>query len=148
MKLAARICSMLLTLLWLLLAGLVIFNTEDPMTPGGRILLACSLVGCAGLLVAWRRPVVGGGIGIAVGLAYALVNWIANADAPPLPLLGLLFAGPFVLTGLLFIAADRRSAGAAPASGARAGLVSALVVVLVLALLAFSLGLGVSWPLS
>ncbi len=110
----------------------------------GWLLLALALVACGGLLIAWRLPQIGGSIALVTGVAYMLVNWIANASLSTfLGIFGLLIAGPFILTGIAFVLSSRARADAPPGSAAWAGLLPVLVAALVLATVALSLGLGI-----
>ena len=138
----ARLCSMILTLVWLAMTYFAVIVPEDPMAAHGWILLALTLLGCAALLAAWRLPRTGGGIAIAVGIAYALINWRASLGSGPLAAIGLLIAGPFILSGLLFVVIDRMRAGALRVSRPVVVSLSVLVVILVLVMLSLSLGLG------
>jgi len=143
MRSSARVSGVILTVVWLAFTLFVVFVPEDPMALHGWFLLALTLVGCAGLLIAWRQPRIGGGIAVAAGLGYMLLNWIANARLSAfLGTFGLLIAGPFVLTGLAFILSSRAQTGAVHESRLWAGLLPVLVVALVVTMLVLSLGLG------
>lgn len=138
----ARLCSVILTLVWLAMTYFAVVVPEDPMTAHGWILLALTLLGCAALLAAWRLPSTGGGIAIAAGIAYALISWRASLGSGPLAALGLLSAGPFVLLGILFVGADRMRAGTFRVSRPVAASLSVLIVILVLVMLPLLLVLG------
>jgi len=138
----ARVCSVILTLVWLTITYFTVVVPEDPLAPYGWIVLALALLGCAALLAAWRRPRLGGGSAVAAGIAYALISWRASLGSGPLAALGLLSAGPFVLLGLLFVVADRMRAGTFRASRPGVVSLSVLIVILVLAMLSLLLILG------
>ncbi len=109
----------------------------------GWLLLALALVACGGLLIAWRLPQIGGGIALVAGVAYMLVNWIANASLSTfLGIFGLLIASPFILTGLAFVLSSRAQPGALHEARLWAGLLPVLIVALVLTVLVLLLGLG------
>jgi hypothetical protein len=144
MQTSARISSVILTLFWVAFTLFAVIVPEDPMAPHGSLLLALALSACAGLLLAWRRPPIGGSIAIVAGVAYLLLNWMANAPlSTMLAAMGLLIAGPFVLTGLAFILGSRAQAEAVRVSRLWASLLAVLVVALVLTMLVLSLGLGI-----
>jgi hypothetical protein len=143
MRLAARICSLLLTLTWLAIAWLVVIASEDPTTRLGRGLVALALLGCAGLLLAWRRPQIGSSVAILAGAAFASVSAFAVPSSVTLAMIGLSMGGAFVLTGLLF----RAAAQSESSRGSRPWLpqvLAALMTLLVLAMTLIPLGLGVS----
>ncbi len=142
MKWAPRLCSLLLTFVWLLQGWLTIATPEGPTTRGGRALLSLALLACAALLLAWRRPWLGGGIASAAAVTFGVVNWFAARGSGPLVLIGLLIAGAFVLTSLLFIVMPRfhQVPGRRRWQGAT---FAVLVTLLVLAMTAVSLGMGV-----
>ncbi len=142
MQWLARTCSVILTLVWLTMTYFAVIAPEDPLAPHGWSLLALALLGCAALLVAWRWPRLGGGIAVAAGIVFALVNWRASLGSGPLAALGLVSAGPFVLLGLLFVGADRIRAGTIRVSRPIAVSLSVLIVILVLVMLSLLLVLG------
>lgn len=142
MKWAPRLCSLLLTFVWLLQGWLAVVDNEDPLTRMGRTLLALALLACAALLLAWRRPWIGGGIASAAAVTFGIVNWFAARGSAPLVMIGLLIAGAFVLTSLLFIVTARFHH--APGRPRWPGVTFAVLVTLfVLAMTAISLGMGV-----
>lgn len=142
MKWAPRLCSLLLTFVWLLQGWLTIATPEEPTTRVGRALLLLALLACAALLLAWRRPSIGGGIASAAAVTFGVVNWFAARGSAPLVLIGLLIAGAFVLTSLLFIVTARFRQ--APGRTRWPGVTFAFLVTLfVLAMTAISLGMGV-----
>ena len=138
----ARLCSVILTLVWLTITYFTVVVPEDPLAPHGWIVLALALLGCAALLAAWRWSRLGGGGAVATGIAYALISWRASLGSGPLAALGLLSAGPFVLLGLLFVVTDRMRAGTFRMSRPIAVSLSMLIVILVLAMLSLLLILG------
>lgn len=151
MQRSARLCSVILTVAWTAFTLFAVIVPEDPMARHGWLLLALALVACGGLLIAWRLPQIGGGIALVAGVAYMLVNWIANASlATFLGIFGLLIAGPFILTGLAFVLSNRARTDGPPGSPAWAGLLPVLIAALVLATVALWLGLGIgrvtAWP--
>lgn len=143
MKWLARTCSLLLTLVWLILAGLTVIAAEDPPTQSGRVLIALALLACAGLLLAWRRPQIGGAVAILAGIAFAVLASFAVPGSVTLVVISVSIGGAFVVTGLLFLAAAHAASAPAMRSGP-ATIVAALVTLLVLAMTLIPLGLGVS----
>lgn len=143
MKWLARTCSLLLTLVWLILAGLTVIAAEDPPTQSGRGLIALALLACAGLLLAWRRPQIGGAVAILAGLALAVVGSLAIPGSTTMMVVGVSMGGALMLTGLMFLAA----ASVEGSSNTRNWLTAVFAVflsVLVLAMTLIPLGLGVS----
>lgn len=140
----ARLSGVIITLAWAAFTAFAVIVPEDPMALHGWVLLALGLLACAGLLLAWRRPRFGGIVAIAAGIAYIVVNWIANAGVSTfLGAFGVVMAAPFILTGLVFAFSSRTEADEPHASPAWSVLLVAVVAALVLATVVLSLGLGI-----
>lgn len=91
------------------LAGLVLFIIAghgglpriDEMTGQETLMMTAMLTGTAGLILLWRWPAIGGGIGIASMATFYALNWAASGRLPG----GWVFPMFLVASGLGIVAA-------------------------------------------
>lgn len=143
MNWSARIASIILALLWGFLAWFLVADLEYGLPPTrGLALFALAIFACLALFAAWRWPRAGGWTAVVAALAFAILG-MTTMPSGPAGLAMIWMAFPFVLTGLLFVAGGETRAGRLRLSRPAATALSALVILVFLALVAATLLLGV-----
>ncbi len=107
---AARVVGTLAALGWLLILVVAVITKEEPWTYESTILVVLNVSSALGVLLAWRQEGRGGLFLTACGVAGCIFGAVAAGHNKIVAML--ITGGPFVVAGLLFIAAWWLSADA------------------------------------
>ncbi len=103
----ARGMGSLIAGLWLVAAVASALRAREPWTRESTIIALLVLGGASGVLTGWRRERIGGMILVIVGLAFSTFAYLSAGRNKGYAVL--VSGGPFLIIGLLFLAAWWRS---------------------------------------
>jgi len=103
----ARGMGSLMAGLWLVAGAASALSAREPWTQESTIIALLVLTAASGVLTGWRRERIGGTLLVIVGLAFSVFAYLSAGRNKGYAML--VSGGPFLMVGLLFLAAWRKS---------------------------------------
>ena len=103
----ARAIGSLLATFWLFVGIVSAIYESGPLTPEGAIMAGLIVISTLGIVIAWWREGIGGAIVVLSGIAHSTFAYISSGHNRAFAVL--ISGGPYLVTGLLFLATWHRS---------------------------------------